>query len=570
MGEEDYDDIAGEVIDDRNERKSKRMRIKSGNEVDDFSDGFRERDERTVHVRPLPDGMTKYELKSELEVYGEIEHVQIVRERRFAFVHFADANDANALTERGSASLGGNHEVQVNPPMPPGSTNNTAKEKRHRPRRKSAVDANSDGHMEKTEATVRISPVPAAMKSKADISAEFEIYGEVVHVHIVADRTCAFVHFADVHAAIALREREVVDIDGEEVQVQAANVPAGPSIHFEKRKQIERQLEVVQRFQDDSSDPNADVLSFFDSELANDAVAFVNSLAPDAASNVMEVLATLTEQKDWPAIQRVRVILESSDHEQVESMDLDGLVSTSKVYYTEHSKVEAIAKYLKRMGGEGDIGVIGSKFRVKKPDLERWGFKMTPLSKGGQYTVTAPDDLVDIKVSESHLARFPPNDEGRSRTRRGKRTRGDMVENAHQPPAVSSQRPRVMHENTIRSSAVSSQRPRVMNDNTIRVISRATMRSQAWAARNATGQSRKDNSRAAFGEPPRPPLPPPPPLARTRYPAPAVARASIRPSMAPHIAAKSKSEMQQTSRRGQDGRPNERKAPGQRRPFSAF
>lgn len=550
MGEEEYDDVGGEMVDDMDERKPKRTRTMHESrqqEVDDFSDGFRERDETTVHVRPIPSGMTKSQLASELGVYGEVAHVQIVCGRRFAFVHFADSNDAMALKEMGSVLLG-DQEVQINAPLPPGTTNDKPPiERKDQAKRISK----SDGYMEHSEATVRISPVPQAMQSKADISAEFEIYGEVAHVHIKADRTSAFVHYVDVDSALALREKRVIDIDGEEVNVQAANTPANPSIHFEKKKQIDHQLEVVQRFHDDSSDPHAHVLSFFNSDLAQNAADFVSSLNSDEASKVMELLATFTERKDWRAIQRVHIILESEDLAQVESMDLDSVASTATFDSSEKSTVELIAKYLKHIGGAGDIGVIGSKFRIKKPDLERWGFMMTPQGKSGQYKVTAPHDLVDIKVSAKDIARFPAVDENRSRIRRGKRGRGDI------------------DENTTRASPVS------------RTQLRMTARSQDWGARMWTGQDRRGTARGVFGAPPLPPpLPPPRPRApvQTRYPAPAAARAPPRPSMAPHIAAKSMShtETQLRGHQGQrrapeDGRPNPRKGPpGQRRPFSAF
>merc|ERR1712048_885770 len=56
-------------------------------------------------------------------------------------------------------------------------------------------------------------------------------------------------------------------------------------------------------------------------------------------------------------------------------------------------KVRDIFDFLQYIGGEGNVGKIGSKFEVKRPQLRQAGFILTP-SGGGQFLVTAGPEML--------------------------------------------------------------------------------------------------------------------------------------------------------------------------------
>jgi len=132
-------------------------------------------------------------------------------------------------------------------------------------------------------------------------------------------------------------------------------------IQTKRKKKKERQSkyyrEVASRFQENSSCPHSDLLSFFDTQLNAQTVEFVNSLTSAVTSRVMQRLAALTECDDQNGILRVRCILESLDHAQAQSVHPQK--SPDLVV------IEAIAKYIRKNGGEAEIGPIGGKFKAE-------------------------------------------------------------------------------------------------------------------------------------------------------------------------------------------------------------
>lgn len=378
----------------RNEQKKKakeaRRAEKGGNGqdnetlIDALSEISDKTDERTIHIGPIPAGMTRSDLISKLDLYGEVENVRIVSDWNVAFVHFVDVNGAMATKQAGKIVIG-RHEVQVNPVIDPNRPLGQAEKRKPDERRKGNVNNLSDGRKKLGEATVHVSPVPKIIQTKADFHVELAMYGEVVHVHINEDRKYAYVHFADTDSAVALRG-QVIDMGGEEVAFKAAGNGVNGRQVAEGVKMSAQYQDVVQRFLEDPSDPHDNLRSFFDGQLTQETLELVDILTSAATLKVMNRLAASTSNGDQLTIDRVLHLLDSAPHSQMESSDIENAA--------DDMAMEAIAKYLKQNGGKATMERLGGKFKVTDGELKEWGFIFTPQSSG-HFTVTAPDELLD-------------------------------------------------------------------------------------------------------------------------------------------------------------------------------
>lgn len=80
-----------------------------------MSDGWKERDDRTIHIGRLPAAVKRKEDVAEAFVeFGSITHIHIQADLKFGFVHFEDEHSAIAALERQSVELlGGRVEIRT-------------------------------------------------------------------------------------------------------------------------------------------------------------------------------------------------------------------------------------------------------------------------------------------------------------------------------------------------------------------------------------------------------------------------------------------------------------------------
>jgi len=76
--------------------------------ISDLTDGPRLNDEKTVWFSELPKNLTsKEEVRDVLEeTFGEVVHMNIMKDLKFGFAHFAQLDDAKAARAKGSVEVG--------------------------------------------------------------------------------------------------------------------------------------------------------------------------------------------------------------------------------------------------------------------------------------------------------------------------------------------------------------------------------------------------------------------------------------------------------------------------------
>lgn len=85
-----------------------------------LSDGWKERDARTVHIGRLPEGVkAKEDVARAFELFGSTTHIHIQPDLKFGFVHFEEEYSAAAALEAQSVEVCGG-QVQIRPAVKTG------------------------------------------------------------------------------------------------------------------------------------------------------------------------------------------------------------------------------------------------------------------------------------------------------------------------------------------------------------------------------------------------------------------------------------------------------------------
>jgi len=224
-----------------------------------------------------------------------------------------------------------------------------------------------------------------------------DAFGEVVHVYLHVNWGYALVRFADVESAVGILRQQVIHIGGEEVKVTYAKNSSDSSIEptrvGEGGALTKHCKKMAEGFREDRSDLDVtrNLLSFFEGQISQEAVDFVNSLTPAATSKLMKRVVAATKSGDKEVISRVRLMLDSGAAR--DSIDVES--------WADEVTREAVAKHLKKMGGEDDLGTIGGRLHVKKGELKELGFNLTPRGTVTAFGVLPDPDEKEKKKGEA-------------------------------------------------------------------------------------------------------------------------------------------------------------------------